>query len=67
MKVIYIWLESLGDQLPDGFPLGAVIDAMQIVMHNNLLNWGDMHFLQLLDTAMGTSSACMWATSYFGQ
>jgi hypothetical protein len=66
LEVISAWLKSLGDRLPDGFPLGAVIDAMSIVMRNNLFNWGDLHFLQLLGTAMGTSSACMWATAYFG-
>jgi len=36
LEAISTWLKRLGDQLPDGFPLGAVIDAMQIVMRNNL-------------------------------
>ena len=34
-------------------------------MTNNLFEFGDMYFLQLLGTAMGTSAACMWATIYF--
>ena len=34
-------------------------------MRNNIFEWGDMYFLQLLGTAMGTSAACMWATIYF--
>ena len=38
---------------------------MEIVMRNNLFESGDMYFLQLLDTAMGTSAACMWATIYY--
>ena len=38
---------------------------MKLVMENNIFNWGDLYFLQLLGTAMGTSCACMWATIYF--
>ena len=34
-------------------------------MKNNIFEWGDLYFLQLLGTAMGTSAACMWATIYF--
>ena len=64
-KVISEWLESIIDQLPPDFPLPAVIDAMAIVMRNNLFEWGDKHFLQLLGTAMGTSSAIMWANTYY--
>ena len=38
---------------------------MKIVMTNNIFQFGDAYFLQLLGTAMGTSAACMWATIYF--
>lgn len=38
---------------------------MKLVMCNNVFTFGDLHFLQLVGTAMGTSSACMWATIYF--
>ena len=34
-------------------------------MQNNIFEYGDLYFLQLLGTAMGTSAACMWATIYF--
>ena len=63
LLVIGIWLDSL--DLPDGFPLKAVKEAMKLVMENNIFEWGDLYFLQLLGTAMGTSAACMWATIYF--
>ena len=62
---IKTWLRSLKYRLQNGFPLEAVIDAMVLVMTNNIFEWGDMYFLQLLGTAMGTSAACMWATIYF--
>ena len=58
IEIITAWLKSI--DLPDKFPfLEAVLDAMELVMRNNLFNWGDMFFLQLLGTAMGTSAACM--------
>ena len=34
-------------------------------MENNIFSFGDLYFLQLLGTAMGTSAACMWATIYY--
>ena len=43
----------------------AVIEAMTIIMRNNIFEWGDMFFLQLLDTTMGTSSAVIWAMLYY--
>ena len=63
LLIIGIWLDSL--DLPEGFPLEAVKEAMALVMRNNIFEWGDLYFLQLLGTAMGTSAACMWATIYF--
>ena len=65
LDVIGTWLDSLGPNLPQNFPLQAVKDAMVLVMKSNLFQWGDTYFLQLLGTAMGTSAACMWATIYF--
>ena len=53
------WLDSI--PLPKVFPLAAVKVDMELVMCNNIFEWGDCYFLQLLGTAMGTSAACMWA------
>ena len=65
IQVISAWLDSLSE-LPLDFPVNAVKDAMKIVMRNNIFEWGDTYFRQLLGTAMGTSAACMWATAYYG-
>lgn len=67
IEVISWWLhdqDSKGD-LPTNFPLQAVLSAMKLIMKNNIFEWGDLYFLQLLGTAMGTSAACMWATLYY--
>ncbi|KAL7552666.1 hypothetical protein ACHAWF_015896 [Thalassiosira exigua] len=61
--VISSRLDSL--ELPDGFPLDVVKEAMKLAVQNNVFKWGDCFFLQLLDTAMGTSAACMWNAIYF--
>jgi len=68
IQVIGEWFDMLLEKglLPPDFPLAAVKEAMALVMRNNIFEWGNLYFLQLLGTAMGTSSACMWATIYFG-
>eukprot|EP00956_Cyclotella_meneghiniana_P015107 scaffold22917_cov55-Cyclotella_meneghiniana.AAC.3 len=67
ITVITQWLRDLDSEglLPYGFPLDAVLDAMKIIMRNNIFEFGDCYFLQLIGTAMGTSAAVMWATIYF--
>lgn len=67
IEVISWWLNDLKTrgQLPHDFPLEAVIEAMKIIMRNNIFEYGDCFFLQLLGTAMGTSAAVMWATIYY--
>jgi hypothetical protein len=67
IKVITWWLRYLDDRnlLPPFFPLDAVLEAMVIIMKNNIFEFGDCYFLQLLGAAMGTSATVMWATVYF--
>ena len=43
-------------------PLNAINDALEIIMKNNVFQFGDCYFLQLDDTAMGTPPACCYAT-----
>ena len=65
--VITRWLKDLytKGELPPNFTLKAVVSAMIIIMRNNIFEFGDYYFLQLLGTAMGTSAAVMWATLYY--
>ena len=61
IRVIAWWIEDLDRRglLPLGFLVDAVLSAMRIIMKNNLFEFGDLFFLQLLGTAMGTSAAVM--------
>ena len=61
------WFKGLAtyEKLPADFPTEAVLEALEIVMKKNLFEWGNMYFLQKKGTAMGTSSACLWATIYY--
>ena len=38
---------------------------MVTIMRNNIFQFEDLYFLQLLGTAMGISAAVMWATIYY--
>ena len=50
---------------PDNFPLDVVLSVIVIIMRNNLFEFGDLYFLQLLWTAMGTSATVTQATIYY--
>lgn len=47
-------------------PIEAVIEALRLVMKNNIFTFGDMTFKQLNGTAMGTPPAPPFATIYYG-
>ncbi|KAL7553243.1 hypothetical protein ACHAWF_016502 [Thalassiosira exigua] len=51
ITAITVWLDSL--DLPNDYPLGAVKEAMVLVMKNNIFEWGDIYFLQLLELQWG--------------
>ena len=67
IDVITTWLDELSTHanFPTDFPMKAIKEAMAIIMSNNHFEFGDLNFLQLLGTAMGTSAAVMWATIYY--
>ena len=67
LQILYEWLDRLAAQglLPKGFPIQAIKVAMAVIMKNNIFTYGDLYFLQLSGTAMGTAAAVMWAILYY--
>lgn len=53
------------DQLPEYFPTAALLDALHIVMEDNVFELKLEHFKQLIRTAMETPVACIYATLYY--
>ena len=68
IEVIGDWLDdlSLHPKFLPNYPLAAIKSAMATVIKNNHFEFGDLNFLQLFGTVMGTSAACIWATIYYG-
>ena len=46
-------------------PIKAILEAIDIIMNNNVFQFGDVYFHQRNGTAMGTPPACCYATIYF--
>ena len=61
------WLESyVPENATDALPHDTILEALDLVMRNNIVQFGDSYFLQLVGTAMGTSVAVVFANLYFG-
>jgi len=45
--------------------LDHLIEALELIMNNNIFQFSDTFWKQLSGTAMGTPPACMWATLFF--
>ena len=59
------WFDHHKSALPTGFPVKFVLLALNLIMRNNVIQFDDTYWLQLTGTAMGTSTACMFATIYY--
>ena len=47
-------------------PLAVLMDALRLLMTNNVFQFGDTFWLQKVGTAMGAPPATPWATIFFG-
>ncbi len=55
------------DQLPTDFPKELILNVLQLVMDNNIFQFGESYWLQLSGTAMGTPAAWAYATIFYGE
>lgn len=59
------WLELYEEKFPNRYlPSDFLGDALELIMTDNILQFGDLHYRQLQGTAMGTSSAVNYANLY---
>ena len=61
IKIINDWLDEYSNELPPNFPVAAVKDALNLVMNNNIFEFGDSFFEEISGCAMGTPVACIYA------
>ncbi len=65
LRTLKDWFDLHAKELPQGYPTEMVLKAVELVMSNNVFQFDNTYWLQLCGTAMGTSSACMYATIYY--
>jgi hypothetical protein len=49
------------------YPVDLIIESMSSVMKNNIFTFNDTYWIQNEGTAMGTPTACSYATITYGQ
>ena len=60
------WIEAyLHKNFSDELPVGALMQALRLIMTKNVFAFGDTHWKQLSGTAMGTPPAPPYATVYY--
>jgi len=65
IDVMRRWISEFGDELPPDFLADMFLAVLELVLKNNVFQFGDTYWLQVKETAMGTSTACKYATLYF--
>ena len=65
LAIIQLWLETAEHESSHLIPTKAILDTLELVLRNNIMKFGDTHFLQLIGTAMGTPVAVMFTNLYF--
>jgi hypothetical protein len=60
------FLYANNEDIPPDFPSYLFLEFLEIVMRNNIFSFGDMYWLQLTGTSMGTPAACAFATITYG-
>jgi hypothetical protein len=66
IEVLTSWLRNYSDELPRSTPSDFLIAALNEIMKNNIIQFGDTFWRQLRGCAMGTSAAVNYAYLYVG-
>jgi hypothetical protein len=60
------FLDVNKEKLSPDFPSYLFLEVWEAVMQNNIFSFGDIYWLQLTGTVMGTPAACAYATVTYG-
>jgi hypothetical protein len=61
------WFWAASDEIPTDFPKELFLNVLELVMTRNVFSFDDTFWLQIAGTAMGTSTACTYATMYYAK
>ena len=65
IETVKNWLDTFPLETKE-IPRNILLEALEIIMTNNIFTFGNTYWKQRTGTAMGTPCACMLATIYFG-
>ena len=60
------FFERFSTTIPSDFSIDLFLSVLEIVMENNVFEFGKTLWLQCIGTAMGTNCACNYATISYG-
>jgi hypothetical protein len=63
--IIKEWIKDCSHEVPQIFPSEFLLNVLQIIMTNNIFQFGDAFWLQTCGTSIGTSCTCSYATLYW--
>jgi len=66
ISTIKDFLSTNLNKIPENFPHELFLQILECIMTHNVFSFSDTYWLQLTGTAMGTPSACSYATITFG-
>ena len=61
-KAILFWLDKFPETLNPRFNNNFISDALEIILKQNTFQFNNLHYIQLIGTAMGTKTAPSYAT-----
>jgi hypothetical protein len=67
LTVFHEWFRDFSTEIPSGFPTELFLKVLELIMTRNVFSFDDTFWLQIAGTAMGTSTACTYATMYYAK
>lgn len=66
IEAVAYWINKHPSLLPDEYDISFILEAVELILNNNLFKFNNKHFSQKRGTAMGTQMAPTYATLTMG-